>query len=125
MHMKHWKTTVKRKKIQRHINSVLRDLNKNIERDNLWLGRFYCRQTDIKFDRSEDRSYTYALITVEFVDRKTGITYTHCFHKEDFMGSTWRIWEVINNFIIEIVGVWKEVPPPSIKNPWDYRKELK
>lgn len=125
MHMKHWKTTVKRKKIQRHINSVIKQINRNIERDELWLGRFYCQQQLIRFYNSEDGGYTYATVAVEFIDRKTGKIFTHWFHKEDFMGTAWRIWEAMNDFIVTYCRVWAEVPPPSIQNVWDYRKEIK
>ena len=120
--MKGWKETTKRKKIQRHINSILRTMNRNIERDNLWLGRFYCHQKNIHYEMSEDGTYCYATIEVEFVDRKTGKTFTRYFHKEDFMGSTWRIWCAMNDFIVEYCDVWNEDPRPSIHNPWDYRK---
>lgn len=120
-----WKLTTNHKKIQRHINKVLRLMNKNIEQDNLWLGRFYCHQRSIRWDVSEDHTYVYCVVEVEFIDRKTGKTYVTYFHKEDFMGSTWRFWTAMNNFIVDYCAVWLEVPPPSIKNPWDYRKELK
>ena len=120
--MKQWKTTTKRKKIQRHINKVLRDMNKNIECDDLWLGRFYCYQTDIAFAMSEDGTYRYAAIGVEFKDRKSGKAMHHVFRKEDFMGHAWRVWERMNYFITEWCEVWNEDPRPSVKNPWDYRK---
>lgn len=120
--MKYWKETVKKKKIQRHINSILREMNRSIERDELWLGRFYCQQRQIFWDMSEDGTYRYALLKVEFIDRKTGKTFEKWFHKEDFMGSTWKIWEAMNSFIVEHCDVWNENPRPSIENPWDYRK---
>lgn len=123
--MRGWKETTKRKKIQRHINSVLRNLNKNIERDNLWLGRFYCHQKNIRYEMSEDGSYRYAKAEIEFIDRKIGRTLIRYFDKEDFMGSTWRIWCAMNDFIVEYCDVWNEDPRPSVKNPWDYRKELR
>lgn len=118
-----WKTTTKRKKIQRHINSVLRMINQNIERDELWLGRFYCQQENITWDISDDRTWVYARVRVKFVDRKTGKYFYHYFNKEDFMGTGYRIWCAMNDFIIEHCKVWEEDPRPSIKNPWDYRKE--
>lgn len=121
--MKNWKLTTNRKKIQRHINKVLRTMNKNIEQDNLWLGRFYCQQRSIQYAMSEDGTYIHVYIEVEFIDRKTGKHYTHYFHKEDFMGSTWKIWKVMNDFIVDYCDVWSENPRPSIKNPWDYRKD--
>ena len=123
--MRNWKTTTNRKKIQRHINGVVREMNKNIERDELWLGRFYCHQEYIHWERADDCSYVYARVKIKFVDRKTGKYHYRYFQKEDFMGSAWRFWEAMNNFIIEWCEVWKEDPRPSIDNPWDYRKEGK
>lgn len=118
-----WMLTTKPKKIQRRINSVLRAMNQNIERDELWLGRFYCRQKSISYIKSEDKSYLYAHIAVEFIDRKSGKRMLKYFHKEDFMITSWRLWETMNNFIVDYCEVWKENPRPSINNPWDYRKE--
>ena len=123
--MNSWKLTTKRKKIQRHINSIIRTMNRDIERDPLWLGRFYAHQRRIKYEISDDGSYCYAVIEIEFIDRKTGKTLTKWFHKEDFMGSTWKIWCAMNDFIIEWCKVWEEDPRPSINNPWNYRKEGK
>lgn len=121
--MNGWKTTLKRKKIQRHINKVLRDMNHNIERDNLWLGRFYAHQERITFEMSDDGTYCYAIVKVKFTDRKTGKYFYHYFHKEDFMCSAYRIWKAMNEFIVETCNVWNEDPRPSIHNPWDYKKE--
>lgn len=120
--MRDWKTTLKRKKIQRHINSILRDINRCIERDSLWLGRFYCRQKHIHYEMSDDHTYCYAVVGVEFYDRKTGKTMHKWFHKEDFMGSAYKIWWAMNDFIVEWCEVWKEDPQPSIKSPWNYKK---
>ena len=85
--MKNWKTTTNRKKIQRHFNKVIRDMNRTIERDELWLGRFYCYQTDVAFRNAEDGTYTYATIAVEFIDRKSGKAMHSIFRKEDLMGT--------------------------------------
>jgi hypothetical protein len=120
--MRGWKTTLKRKKIQRHINIVLRAMNRNLENDPLWLGRFYAHQEQIMYEMSEDGSYCYARVIVKLTDRKTGKFAFHYFHKEDFMGSTWRIWEAMNKFIVEYCKVWEEDPRPSVEDPWDYRK---
>ena len=119
--MYRWKLTTNRKKIQRHINKEIRDLNRTIERDELWRGRFYCKQIDIAFRSSEDGTYTYAAIGVEFIDRKSGKAMHSIFRKEDLMGTAWRLWEKMNYFITEWCEVWEEDPRPSIKNPWDYK----
>lgn len=121
--MRNWKSTTKRKKVQRHINRVIRDMNRTIERDPLWLGRFYCYQTDIAFSAAEDGTYLYAVVGVEFVDRKSGKAMHHLFRKEDFMGTAWKFWTKMNYFITEWCDVWSEDPRPSIRNPWDYRKD--
>lgn len=113
--MMNWKTTTNRKKIQRHINKVLREMNKSIEQDSLWLGRFYCHQIDIAFFPSDDHSYTYCHVGVEFVDRKTGFSEMYAFHKEDFMWNGYRVWEAMNNFIVHDCDVWSGNPRLSIK----------
>ena len=121
--MRGWKTTLNRKKIQREINKVIRHMNNSIEQDELWLGRFYCHQRSIRWYPSEDRTWVYAKVEVEFIDRKTGKAFTHYFNKEDFLGRSWRLWDAMNDFIITYCRVWAEVPPPSLHNTWDYRKE--
>ena len=121
--MKNWKTTTNRKKIQRHINKVIRDLNRTVERDELWRGRFYCKQTDIAFANAKDGAYTDAAIGVEFIDRKSGKAMHYIFRKEDFMGTAWRLWERMNYFITAWCDVWSEDPRPSINNVYDYRKD--
>jgi hypothetical protein len=123
--MQNWKTTTNKKKIQRHINKVIRDMNKSLERDNLWLGRFYCRQKKIFYEMSEDGTYMYARICVEMTDRKTNRSTVYWLRKEDFMCGAWRFWEQVNSFITEYCAVWLENPRPSINNAWDYRKEGK
>lgn len=121
--MINWKSTLNKKKIQRHINKKVRELNKSIEKDDLWLGRFYCHQKSIRFVISDDHTRLCARVEIEFVDRKTGKFISHYFYKEDFMGVNWKLFEAMNNFIIEDCKVWNEVPRPSIVKPWDYRKE--
>lgn len=119
--MKNWKA----KKIQRHVNSVIRALNKNIERDELWLGRFYAHQVYCYFTPSEDGSYIYGRFLIEFVDRKSGKSMTHWFRREDFAYGAYKVWCVMNDFIVEYINVWAENPRPSRDNVWDYKKENK
>ena len=42
--MYHWLTSMDKKKHQRAINRAVRSFNKQLEQDNLWLGRFMVRQ---------------------------------------------------------------------------------
>ena len=123
--MKHWKTINNRKKIQRHVNKVLRDINKSIERDDLWLGRFYCKQENICYYWSEDHTDLNFTLMVSFTDRKTGRVMVSYYHRGQLMGTAWRVWQDMNDFIVYHVQVWQEDPRPSLDNVWDYRKEGK
>ena len=42
--MYHWLTSMNKKKHQRAINRAVRSFNKQLEQDNLWLGRFIVLQ---------------------------------------------------------------------------------
>ena len=119
--MKSWKTTTNRKKIQRHINAVIRALNKNIWNDPLWKGRFYMQQTRRLESMSDDYSWLYMSLEFKFVDRETACEKYVWFRKEDFMGSTWRIWEAMNDFIVIDCRVWEAEERPTRETTIDYR----
>ena len=119
--MKSWKTTTNRKKIQRHINAVVRALNKNIWNDSLWKGRFYMQQTKRLEAMSDDHSWLYMSLEFKLVDRETGYEKYIWFRKEDFMGSTWRIWDALNDFIVIDCRVWEAEERPTIETTIDYR----
>lgn len=120
--MRNWKTTLKTKKIQRHVNAMVRDLNRNIERDELWKGRFYAHQIYSYFTPAEDHTWVYGRFLIEFVDKKTGKTRIKWFLKEQLMGSCFALWFEMNMFIVDDVKVWSEEPRPSLDNTVDYRE---
>jgi hypothetical protein len=66
-------TSDNRKKHQRAINRVLRRINKSIENDELWHGRFVVRQITSRFEHFEDKSGSVLWVLIRFVDKKTGI----------------------------------------------------
>ena len=107
--MNGWMTSFNRKKHQRRMNKYVREINKNIENDDLWRGRFVIRQKDNPgFYIYDDKSgaampYVHLVIT----DLKTGEKYDNWETDNvwcHFNGA--RIWEFANKAITEIFGVW-------------------
>ena len=120
-----WLYSHSRKKQQRKMNQLVRIMNKNIEKDELWKGRFYCHQVNhAPFYTHEDKSGSVLFVTLEFVDRKTGMTMLAA---DDVAG--WRhingyhLWEMMNYFITVWCRVWKEKPRPNKENAIDYRRK--
>ena len=111
----------KRKNHQRWFNQYCRDVNRKMEEDDLWLGRFYISQAQTHIDWFDDNSggIMYALIIMH--DRKTGITNMKWYSGLDM---EWQFWWDFNDFIIEDCKVWTEVPNPY-ENRIDYRKKVK
>ena len=118
--MRRWIYSCNRKRHQRAINKVIRDMNKNIKNDNLWKGRFYCRQIYSPYwERYEDRSGGIMYVNVEFCDKKTQKRWIQLFNTNDIQG--WKFWSAMNDFIVKHIDVWNEEPRPSIENAPDYR----
>lgn len=109
-------------KIQRKINKKVKAMNKSIETDDLWLGRFYARQKSRKAYQYEDKSGYCVFVTITIFDKKTGFSKDFRFDHYDILFGGWKLWEAMNNFIIEDCKVWEEDPRPSLKTAIDYRK---
>lgn len=107
-----------RRNHQRWLNAYCRYINKIIEDDDLWLGRFYVSQTRSNMTWFEDRSGGLIFVEIVMHDRKTGITRTHWYNGIDM---EWRFWRDFNDFIIEDCKVWEEEPDIR-NNRIDYRK---
>lgn len=113
--MNSWMTSFNRKKHQRRMNQYVRAINKNIENDDLWRGRFYVRQVDSPyFYVYEDKSgASLEHIHLVITDRKTGKTVDGWDSMNGwchFNGS--RLWRFVNDAIVEIFDVWHENPDP-------------
>lgn len=119
-----WLTSQNRKRHQRAMNKLVREVNRNIENDSLWLGRFYAKQIAAEWVTYEDHSGAELWVTLQFIDRKTGYTFevaNTVNHWRYFNGS--YLWWAMNDFIVSKVNVWEEDPRPSLKNAIDYRKK--
>lgn len=117
-----------RKKAQKQINRKVRDLNKNIQEDNLWKGRFEVRQKEAKWEDFWDGSGGELYITLRFYDKKTG------YYKDRLFDTVYpgrnlffnhQLFVAMNEFIINDCDVWNEDPSPreSEKFVVDYTKK--
>ena len=114
-------TSHKRKNHQRWFNRYCRDVNRSIENDDLWLGRFYITQNRTLMEWFDDGSGGLMHAEIVMHDRKTGKTKTKWY---DGLDMDWQFWCDFNDFIINHCKVWEEVPDVRI-NRIDYRKERK
>ena len=108
----------KRKNHQRWFNQYCRYVNRTIEDDDLWLGRFYVSQARTFMDWFEDGSGGMMCAEIIMHDRKTNRT-RHGYYGG--LDMDWKFWRDFNDFIIEDCKVWEEVPDVRI-NRINYRK---
>jgi hypothetical protein len=100
-----------RKTHQRAINRTVRAINKQLELDGLWLGRFVVRQYEDSphWRKYEDDSGAELWVKLKFIDRATGRYYVgnHTVNEwRSFNGL--RIWRIMNWLITEHWRVWDE-----------------
>ena len=94
-----------RKKAQRVINKNIRLLNKGIESDDLWRGRFIMRQIDARWSPFDDGSGGQLFTTIMMVDKRTGQTKRVWLDNYD---SPWSYFSAINDFIVKDCAVWEK-----------------
>lgn len=99
---KTWLSSKNRKRHQREMNKIMRELNKNIEKDDLWKGRFYVRQVASQWYEYEDKSGAELWVVLQFYDKETGISKEIADtvnHWRYFDGN--HLWWEMNNFIVK------------------------
>ena len=94
-----------RKKAQRVINKNIRLLNKGIESDDLWRGRFIMRQIDARWSPFDDGSGGQLFTTIMMVDKRTGQTKKVWLDNYD---SPWNYFSAINDFIVKDCAIWEK-----------------
>lgn len=113
--MSSWLTSNNRKVHQRAINQAVRQLNKNIQNDPLWRGRFKVSQEAAQWYSYEDGSGYELYVVLRFTDTKTGKiqelgeSVNHWLFTNGF-----HLWKAMNDFIVDFCNVWSENPRPSI-----------
>lgn len=108
----------KRRNHQRWFNQYCRYVNKVIEDDELWLGRFCIKQLSTEMHWFHDGSGGIMRAKIAMWDKKTNIVRINYYTGLD-MG--WKFWMDFNNFIIEDCKVWEEKPDIR-ENRIDFRK---
>ena len=117
-----WICTVNRKKQQRHMNKLVRKMNKIIEQDSLWKGRFCARQVESpQWTVYEDKSGAELFVHLLFIDKKT----KQVMLKADTVASWshWngcKLWETMNYFITEWCETWRGTERLSYENAIDF-----
>ena len=107
--MNGWKYSQNRKVHQRVINKYTRKMNKALEKDGLWHGRFVIRQTAAEWFPYEDHSGWVLAVRLTFIDKKTGTSYSEWRKTNDWAFlNGYHVWERMNWFIVEYADVWRE-----------------
>lgn len=113
------KTSLNPKVHQRAVNRVLRDVNKNIENDELWQGRFFIRQWARQVVTYEDHSGMLLYLELRFYDKKTKkfIRY-FCDSLDVIAWGGSRIFYKMNDFIVLDLDVWRNEDPRNERFDW-------
>ena len=116
--------TLDRKKAQRRVNHVIREINDGILKDSLWNGRFYIRQLASWIRPWPDNSGLTGIIHCEFIDLKSGFTKEYWFDLIDFEKPfVSHIWWTMNSFITEEAPVWGQEISPYDEPRIQYRED--
>ena len=104
------------------MNKLIRHMNKNIEQDSLWKGRFCARQVGSpQWTVYDDKSGAELFVHILFIDKKTKTVML----KADTVASwshlnAWRLWDNMNYFITEWCDTWRGEERPSEDNAIDF-----
>lgn len=105
------------KKYHRKVNKVIRYLNKNIEDDSVWAGRFVMFQKSVSMKSFDDGSGHYFVYIIRLYDKETRIYRDELFHT--FSGSHFALADLfyfMNRFI--------NLCADEVSYIRDYRNEL-
>lgn len=106
-----------RKRYQRQVNNIIKQLNNTMIKDNLWRGRFFCRQEKSQIQSYLDGSGEWLLVTIQYIDKKTNkyksVPIRYYPASKDLF--TANLYMVMNDFIMKDLKVWQEIPSPSDK----------
>ena len=115
--MKNWKSSTNPKVHQRAINHVLREVNKGIYDDDLWMGRFFVHQ--IRRDVLRDRDHLSMVVELRFYDHKTKKYSTEVLtSNEVILWNGSKIWGLMNDFIVDDLDVWRTEDVRNDKQDW-------
>ena len=127
--MQDWLTSENRKVHQRKLNKTLRNINNNIENDNLWRGRFIMRQVGGQWNSYGNPNEHYYWVQIVMIDKKTGTFRVFADEDNTIMFGSKYFWK-INNFIVDDCKVWENEGREELyekdKNQYtDWKVEIK
>ena len=101
-----WLTSANRRRHQRRLNHYMRRLNRDIEKDMLWRGRFVVRSGCTSFQQYEDKSGHELYVELIFKDKRNGKEWKQYGTVNEFCHFSSQLWYLMNKFITEIDDVW-------------------
>lgn len=114
-----------RKAYQRQFNKKIRAMNKGIENDELWQGRFIFHQWNARWWKFDDNSGGELIAFIRAYDKLTGYYHDYrCEYAPWHPTFDWHLtMDIGNKFIVEDANVWKyDRVVPSLKNAINYTK---
>ena len=101
-----------RKKQQRKLNKIIKEVNQRMKDDSLWRGRFQIKQlrSDYRPFPSDYCDYGDFYVELEFIDKKTGKIKRNWYHPLSLFEN--HIYTQLNDFIVIYCDVWREKPNP-------------
>lgn len=129
--MTNWRYSGNKKKHFRKLNKALRQMNKNIEQDDLWRGQFYAKPIAHQWHHFEDGSGWSMWVVIRFTDRATGIIWDIADDVNSLCFGA-KLWWYMNEFITERTPTWsnpsrspysseyKEMIDKYVKEGWPY-----
>ena len=102
-----------RKEYQRQFTRLLRQANRVIREDDLWLGRVEVRQISARWEEFSDGSGGILHTVLRCIDKKTRQYKDYCLEYAPWMHTIhWKIsMEILNRFFVEDLDVWRTGNP--------------
>ena len=102
-----------RKEYQRQFRKKLRETNRTIREDNLWLGRVEVRQISARWEEFSDGSGGILHTVLRCIDKKTRQYKDYTFEYAPWISSiNWHIsMDILNTFFVEDLDVWRTGNP--------------
>ena len=109
-----------RKEYQRQFTRKLREMNKAIREDDLWLGRVEVRQISARWEEFEDGSGGILYTILRCIDKKTRQYKDYCLEYAPWMSTiNWKIsMDILNKFFVEDLDVWRTGNPREEIYDW-------
>lgn len=102
-----------RKEYQRQFTKKLREANRAIREDNLWLGRVEVRQISARWEEFSDGSGGILHTVLRCIDKKTRQYKDYTFEYAPWISNiNWHIsYDILNEFFVEDLDVWRTENP--------------